>query len=180
MNIHKVARLIAMNVGFFALTFSTTTAQDKQVAKLAMELNTASIRTKGRNVHVVNYLDHDCNRLNKRSFLFNKKYVKDTNNFPSVEIKAGDIVYVQANYLENRLREQRACSTLVAFEPSAGRSYKLIYDIMGQVSKCSIRVVDTAYPETDIPLTIPENSCPYLGDNRQKNGVPVHIVESRY
>lgn len=151
----------------------------EQTASLSLVATTDSQNTRGRHYVSNTYLDEECKKPKKKlARLFKKKFAKDEQVFDSVEIPVGQPMLLQVNYSEKRLNQDRLCSYIVGFSPAPGRAYKAIYEVTGQTSRCSLKIVDvTDGAEADVETTKPQFLCERAGKKGGKNGIAHHIID---
>lgn len=150
-------------------------------ASLTIETLTDSTQTLGRHYTVTRYLDQACKKPKSNSKLLRKKYANDRHVFKPLELPADELFIFQVDYKEKRRDSERSCSASIGVVPQAGKDYKALYEVSGQVSRCTIQFMDITAEAQPIEAEMkPEIMCTRKGAVGNKNGVPTHSMIERY
>lgn len=147
-------------------------------ARFSVQLSSDSDGVRNRHYTVTQYADAQCAKPSDKSRLYRKKYAKQTHTFKEIEIASSRPFYFQVDYLEKRRKGERSCSALLGFQPASNRSYRAVYQSLGQVSGCDVKLFDVTTSELQpvSAVDLPPQSCDGNQPSGINNGVPVHTV----
>jgi len=152
-----------------------------QQSSLTLAAHTDSLKTLGRHYEVTRYLNQTCDKPKRKARLFRKKYAKDQHIFKPIDVPDNELFLLQVDYREDRRDSERTCSSSLGFVPQPGRSYRLDYKVSGQVSRCTLELVDITNEDQPMePQVSPASTCTKKGALGNKNGVPTHRLIDRY
>ncbi len=175
--VKSVVCIVAVCVPFF----KGANGQENSLASLEISATSDSENYKGMHYTVMRYGDGDCAKAPKKAKLFRKKYAKPEETFKTLEVNANEPYFFQVDYQEQRRLEERFCNYLVGFTPDADKQYKAIFAVSGQVSMCSIEIVDAESNEPiQAELVRPEMSCKKRNSKGNPNGVAEHRMLKRF
>lgn len=158
-------------------------AQDGEsgTAEFSLSAVTDSESTLGRHYTVVRYADDACKKIRKGAKLYREKYADDKQDFDAIELISDEPFIFQVDYEEKRRQSERSCSAAIGFTPQAGRRYRAVYEVSGQVSRCDITLFDVTEGEQPMEAEIvPETMCTRRGATGNRNGVPTHAMVDRF
>jgi len=158
---------------------SSRTAQGS--SDFSLLVSTDSEQTLGRHYHVTRYLNQECEKPKRNAKLLRKKYAKNRHQFKTLSIAANELFLFQVDYKEERRNSERACSASIGFTPEPNQSYRALFEVSGQVSRCKLKLLDVTDGELEVSTQItPQIMCTRRGANGNNNGVPTHSLIEKY
>lgn len=207
MNVKQVSLIFLALMSGMVPDIVFAAEDDKQTVKLVVEAFSDSTDAKGMHYVINNYLSEACAKPKKGFRLLQKRYAKGQHEFRGILLDPGEEFLFQVEYTEELRMQTRACSYLAGFTPQAGRSYRAVYTVSDQVSRCTIELFDVTdvkdQPEEkkaagstaatvsvepsaetlNQPVKVsyqpPEFSCEKPKSKGNKNGVPTHTFKER-
>lgn len=163
------------------LTIYSAELLAQQAPTLTIDAYSDSQNTTGMHYMIRSFSDASCEKPKKKDKLFRKKYAKPEENFKAIELTVDKPFFFQVEYSEKRRLEERFCNYMIGFVPEDGRSYRAQYNVKGQVSGCSIDIIDAQTEEpVETELIRPERWCKKNSSNGSSNGVAEHKILRRF
>lgn len=142
------------------------------------ELSVMATQTPGnkttRSVRILALADEKC-RLDKNGMLVAREFVlgnPDTvETVPAKIPAAGAPFHFYAEYGDSRFAQNKGCTVQASFTPVAGRKYRGVIIIRGEVSACDFGLYDvTSGAEEPAAFEMPPSRCPGSGLAPVANG----------
>ncbi len=177
------------------LVASPSVAQSQASASLTIEVIAESVAPRGTKYKITQYANEQCAKRGKTDRLLRKRSVKGRHVFQALDVDTSKNFIFQVMFEQKKLRQLKSCSSIANVGLEAGRDYKAVYTVSGEVLGCSLKVYDFTDTQTateivnsgdevgpeslnSMPIEVnydaPEFTCLKINKPGFKNNVPVH------
>jgi len=152
----------------FSSTWSTRVfAQNENTADLTIEVMAEFVPKRGTKYKVTRYADEQCGKHGKTDRLLEKRSVAGRHVFKTLTLDASENFIFQVRFEQKKLRQLKSCASIANLTLQPGHEYKVVYEIIGEVLGCSMKIYDLTATE---PVT-PAGSDNTLGEQETEGAV---------